>query len=108
MERDKTAGGEKTKISLGFCASANGDKCSIIVVIPRKKPLKNFESRNNLIAVYKSNSKTFYSNVMIKCFSDRVLLPHLSPETNVQFSYTLTMQNVIRAKKFSTISETTK
>ncbi len=47
------------------------------MVIPRKKPLRNFDCPSNVIAVYKSKSKTFDSNVMIESFADRVLLPHL-------------------------------
>ena len=39
--RVKTTGQEKTKLSFGLCAAANGDKLEPVFVLPRKRKLKD-------------------------------------------------------------------
>ena len=41
-----------TRISAGFCASSNEDKLPILVFIPRKTPLEDFESPENVVVLY--------------------------------------------------------
>jgi len=72
-----TSGAEKTKISLAFTATASGRKLPIIIVLPRKNPLKNYVAPANVIIVYKSQSKTFDSEVIKSGYIDRVLLPYM-------------------------------
>jgi hypothetical protein len=43
-----TSGKERTKISCAFCASANGEKLPVLVLIPRKTPIKNFTPPDNV------------------------------------------------------------
>jgi hypothetical protein len=52
--------------------SADGSIFSTIIIIPRKKPLKDFSPPANVIVYYKNGSKTFDSDVIRK-----VLLPHV-------------------------------
>ncbi len=73
-----TAGAEKTKISLAFTATANGSKLPILIVLPRKTPLKQpFVCPDNVIICYKPNSKTFDSGVLKEEFVERILKPHM-------------------------------
>ena len=65
----KTTGAHKTKLSIMFAASANGDKVEPIFVIPRKRKLKD-EPEGNIV-VYKGKSKTFDSNVICDDFLGR-------------------------------------
>ena len=59
----KTTGQQKTSLSVGFAAAANGDKLAPVFVLPRKRQLK-FEPDGCLI-VYKGTSKTFDSQVIL-------------------------------------------
>ena len=43
-----TSGQEKTKVSCAFCASSNGDKLPVLILIPRKRPLKDFTPPDNV------------------------------------------------------------
>ncbi len=56
-------GNERTRVSVAFCASAAGHKLTPIILIPRKKPLKNFVPPNNVRVVY-GTSGTF-NNLVI-------------------------------------------
>jgi len=81
-----TSGGERVKISLAFTASAAGTKLPILVVIPRKNPLKKlclseqccnclqFNTINNKIS-YKS--QTFDTEVIQNNFIRQILLLHM-------------------------------
>ena len=65
-------GNERTRVSVAFCASAAGHKLTPIILIPRKKPLKNFMSPNNVRVVY-GTSGTFNNLVIDEEFVKRVL-----------------------------------
>ena len=69
-----TAGCEKTRLSLAFGASAKGSKLPLVVLIPRKKPLKDFEPPSNVIVVYKK-SASFDATTVKNGFVQRSLLP---------------------------------
>lgn len=56
-----TAGGEKTKISALFCASADGTKLPVLVLLPRKTPLKDFVVPDNVIVEYKKYLLSLFS-----------------------------------------------
>lgn len=71
-----TSGGERTKISILFCCSADGNKLDPMIIVPRKKPLKDYVPPDNVVLYYKQNSKSFDSNVIANGFINRVLLPH--------------------------------
>ncbi|CAF1042361.1 unnamed protein product [Brachionus calyciflorus] len=70
----KTAGCEKTRLSLAFGASAKGSKLPLVILIPRKRPLKDFEPPSNVIVVYKK-SATFDATTVKNGFVQRSLLP---------------------------------
>lgn len=72
-----TAGAEKTRLPMAFCCAANGDKLPILIVIPRKKPLKDFVPPENVMLVYRgANNNTFNSEYIRDQFIDRILMPH--------------------------------
>jgi hypothetical protein len=52
-----TSGQEKTKVSCSFCASSNGDKLPVLILIPRKRPLKDFITPDIVLVVYNANNK---------------------------------------------------
>ena len=60
-----TAGQEKTRISVALTASAAADKAPCLVLIPRKKPLKDFVCPANIVIVYGTKGN-FNSQVMVK------------------------------------------
>ena len=72
-----TAGAELVRISAAFCASSNGSKLPILVIIPRKKQLENFKSPDNVVILYDTNSN-FNSDVISNSFIKRVLKPHMT------------------------------
>ncbi len=73
-----TAGGERVKISLAFTASASGSKLPILVVLPRKFPLKHpFVCPENVVIIYKQGSKTFDTAIMKHGFVNEILLPYI-------------------------------
>ncbi len=57
--------------------SADGSILPPIIIIPRKKPLKDFAPPANVIVYYKNGSKTFDSDVITNGVIRRVLLPHV-------------------------------
>ena len=71
-----TTGNEKTRLSVAFCASANGDKLAPVILIPRKRPLKNYNPPNNVILVYDKEAN-FNAKVLENNFFDRLLKPHM-------------------------------
>ena len=46
-----TTGQEKTKISCAFCASAVVKKLPILILVPRKTPLKDFTHPENVLSL---------------------------------------------------------
>ncbi len=72
-----TSGGERVKISLAFTASAAGTKLPILVVIPRKNPLKKLCCPSNVVIVSNSKSQTFDTEVIQNIFIRQILLPHM-------------------------------
>ena len=75
--KSTTAGGERVKLSLAFTAIANGLKLPILVVLPRKNPLKSFVCPHNIMILYKPKSKTFDTQVMKKAFINNILRPFM-------------------------------
>ena len=59
-----TSGAERTKMSCAFTASASGEKLPILILVPRKFPLKNFTPPNNVIVHYQRGKTTFDSEVI--------------------------------------------
>jgi len=57
--------------------SAGGSIFSPIIIIPRKKLLRDFSPPANVIVYYKNGSKTFDSDVITNGVIRRVLLPHV-------------------------------
>ena len=73
-----TTGGERTKVSMAFSATADGRKLPILIILPRKKPLKAFEPPENVVILYKKKSKTFDSQVMKDTFLNKIIKPYMS------------------------------
>ena len=46
-----------------------------VIIIPRKKPLKNYQAPENVVLVYKTKA-TFNTSVIEEDFIDRVVIPH--------------------------------
>ncbi len=72
-----TSGGERTKISMAFTASSDGRKLPILIILPRKNPLKDFQIPNNVVILYKPKSKTFDSQVMRDVYVDKIIKPYM-------------------------------
>ena len=83
-----TSGQQKTRISVCFTASASGTKLPALVLIPRKKPLKNFTAPNNLVVVYGTNG-TFNESVVCEHFVPNVLVSYKNEKnmSNLHFLY---------------------
>ena len=62
-----TTGNTMTRISVAFTATAAGDKFKPIILIPRKRPLKNFIPPRNVEVIY-GTSGTFNSMILIEHF----------------------------------------
>lgn len=71
-----TSGNEKTRISIGLCASADVTKLPLIIIVSRKTPFKNFDVPSNVHLVYKPKA-TFDSACVKYEFIQRILLSHL-------------------------------
>ncbi len=65
-------GHERARVSVAFSASAAGHKLKPIILIPRKKPLKNFVPPKNVRVVY-ATSGTFNYSVINEAFIQGVL-----------------------------------
>lgn len=72
-----TAGGERVKVSLAFTATASGRKLPILIILPRKNPLKQFECPENVVIIYKGKSKTFDGNVIKNSFVSKIMRPYM-------------------------------
>ncbi|CAF0914704.1 unnamed protein product [Brachionus calyciflorus] len=64
------------KVSITFCAAANGKKLLALILVPRKTPLPDFIPPPNVILVYES-SATFDLISIRDQFFKRVLFPYL-------------------------------
>ncbi len=71
-----TSGNEKTKLSAAFCSSSNGKKLPVLIIVPRKTDLPNFQPPDNVVIIYKS-SATFDATTLSDGFLDRILVPHI-------------------------------
>lgn len=72
-----TSGAEKVNISAAFCCSADGIKLPVLILIPRKKPLKKFNPPANVVLAYTGSKSTFNQEVINEQFVDRVILPNM-------------------------------
>ena len=83
-----TSGQQKTRISVCFTASASGTKLPVLVLIPRKKPLKNFTAPNNLVVVYGTNG-TFNESLVCEYYVPNVLVSYKNEKkmSNLHFLY---------------------
>ncbi len=72
-----SSGGERTKISMAFTATSDGRKLPILIILPRKNPLKQFQIPNNVVILYKPKSKTFDSQVMRDVYVDKIIKPYM-------------------------------
>ena len=72
-----TTGNERTRISVAFTASASGFKLKPLILIPRKKPLKDFLVQNNVIVVYGTKG-TFNENIIAEAYLTRVIEPYMN------------------------------
>jgi hypothetical protein len=62
-----TTGGARVRISAAFSATASGLKLPILVLVPRKTKLPNFEPPSNVCIIYKT-SATFDQNIVCDYF----------------------------------------
>lgn len=74
--RVNTSGNEKTRVSILFCANADGRKLKPIILVPRVKPLKDYSPPENVIVCYQKGN-TFNENVICDSFIKRCLLPDI-------------------------------
>lgn len=74
--RVTTTGNQKTRVSVSFCAAADGTKLRPVVLIPRVNPLKNYEPPSNVIVEY-IRKATFNAQVICDVFIKRCLLPEI-------------------------------
>ncbi|CAF0829312.1 unnamed protein product [Brachionus calyciflorus] len=75
-----TSGNEKNRISIGLCASADGTKLPLIIIVPRKTPFKNFDAPSHVHLVYKPKA-TFDSACVKYEFIQRILFLLRKTET---------------------------
>ncbi|CAF0794025.1 unnamed protein product [Brachionus calyciflorus] len=71
-----TSGHEMNKVSVAFCASANGEKLPALILVPRITELKDFVPPYNVLVVY-NKAANFSSPVIRDQFFRRVYQPHL-------------------------------
>jgi len=71
-----TTGNQKTRVSVGFCASADGTKLKPVILIPRVNPLQDYEPPQNVIVEYLRKA-TFNTQVMCDVFIKRCMLPEI-------------------------------
>jgi hypothetical protein len=67
-----TTGSERTRLSIAVCASADGYKLPIVVIVTRVNPLKDFICPYNIIVIYKTKP-TFDSKTIKQSFVERVV-----------------------------------
>ena len=97
-----TAGSEKTKISVAFCASASGCKLPPAIIIPPKHPLKDFTPPKNVIIFYKNKKATFDHDVITNVFLKRVLVPHIARNNQKSSVIYLNALLVIKSRQLKT------
>ncbi len=81
---DNTAGSEKTIILVAFCPSSDGFKLQPLIIIPRKKPLKDFTPPKNVLVYYKPKKATFDHAVISDVFIKRALASHVLRKNQVK------------------------
>ena len=69
-------GNERTRISDAFTASVSGNQLKPLILIPRKKPLKDFVVPVNVIVVYGTKG-TFNENIISEAYLTRVVEPYM-------------------------------
>ncbi len=74
--RATTSGSERVRLSIALCSSATGSKLPLVIVVPRKTPLRDFQPPDNVLVVYKSIG-TFDSESFCNDFIDRAFIPHV-------------------------------
>ncbi len=62
-------------MSAAFCASADGHKLPVLIIVPRKTDIPSFTPPENVIVHYKS-STTFDEQVLTNEFFGRIFEPH--------------------------------
>ena len=70
-----TTGGGRVRVSAAFTATASGIKLPILVLIPRKTPLPNFQPPPNVCIIYKQ-SATFDQHVICQ-YLDTIIKPYM-------------------------------
>jgi len=66
------------KVSLAFTATSDDRKLPILIILPRKRPLKSpFVCPSNVIILYKPKSKTFDTKVMKEIFITNIIRPYM-------------------------------
>ncbi len=71
-----TTGNEKTRLSIAFAATANGQKLKPIVIVPRVNAMSNYIAPDNVIVVY-SKAGTFNDKMIKDGFIQKVLYPFM-------------------------------
>jgi hypothetical protein len=74
--KSTTTGGGRVRISAAFTATASGIKLPILILVPRKTPLPNFDVPPNCCVIYKP-SATFDENIICE-FLEIVIKPYMS------------------------------
>ena len=69
-----TTGNERTRISVAFTATSSGYKLKPLLLIPKKKTLKDFTPPNNVIVVYGTKG-TLNDVVISKLYLTRIIEP---------------------------------
>jgi hypothetical protein len=76
-----TTGGGKVRISAAFSATASGLKRPILVLVPHKTKLPNFEPLSNVCIIYKT-SPTFDQNKVCEYFESIINTYMVAKESN--------------------------
>ena len=71
-----TTGNESTRVSIAISAAASSKKLKPMILIPRKKPLKNFKVPNNVVVVY-GTSGNFNNSIISNQYLEKVLKPYM-------------------------------
>ena len=75
--RAATCVAEKVKLSCAFTAAADGTKLPLLILLPRKKPLNNFQCPDNVIIHYQKGTNSFTAAVMNDVYLTRIFSPHI-------------------------------
>ena len=71
-----TTGNEKTRVSIAFCAAADRSKLCPVILIPRKRPLKDYTPPTSVIIALSTNCN-FNSEVICENFCKRSHFPYI-------------------------------